>query len=131
MFRPVWPPTGVKIFTKGETKPMVQTIQKNIRVTPEQWKRIEKEAERREKSPNRLVVELAMESLERREWPRTEAEIQLLRSAMFSAQAIIRDMERDGREDEIEEIGRNISEIAPEFPRKYTRVRKDSGNGNP
>ncbi|MYA96678.1 MAG: hypothetical protein F4X91_09770 [Nitrospinae bacterium] len=110
---------------------MVQTIQKNIRVTPEQWKRIEKEAERREKSPNRLVVELAMESLERREWPRTEAEIQLLRSAMFSAQAIIRDMERDGREDEIEEIGRNISEIAPEFPRKYTRVRKDSGNGNP
>ena len=90
-------------------------LEKNIRVTPEQWKRIEKEAERREKSPNRLVVELAMEALERREWPRSEAEIHLLRSAMFTAQAIIRDMERDGREDEIEEIGRNISRVAPQL----------------
>ena len=97
---------------------MVQTLQKNIRLTPEQWKRIEKEAEKREKSPNRLVVELAMEALERREWPRTEAEIHLLRSAMFAAQAIIRDMERDGREDEVEQIGRNISQVAPESPDK-------------
>ena len=97
---------------------MVQTIQKNVRVTPEQWKRIEKEAERREKSPNRLVVELAMEAIERREWPRTEAEIHLLRSAMFAAQAIICYMERDGREDEIDRIGRNISQVAPEFPRR-------------
>ncbi len=45
---------------------MVQTIQKNIRVTPEQWKRIENEAEKREMSPNRLVVEFVMEALERR-----------------------------------------------------------------
>ena len=97
---------------------MVQTIQKNIRVTPEQWKRIEKEAGKREISPNRLVVEIAMEALERREWPRTEAEIHLLRSAMFTAQAIIRDMEQNGREKEIEEISRNISEVAPELPRK-------------
>ena len=95
---------------------MVQTIQKNVRVTPEQWKRIEKEAERREKSPNRLVVELAMETLERREWPRTEAEIHLLRSAMLAAQAIIRDMERNGREEEIRQISQNISEVAPELP---------------
>ena len=112
---------------------MVQTIQKNVRVTPEQWKRIEKEAERREKSPNRLVVELAMEALERHQWPRTEAEIHLLRSAMFAAQAIVRDMERDGREDEIEEIGRNISEIAPEFPPKSSNNARDSAdsvNGN-
>ena len=97
---------------------MVQTIQKNIRVTPEQWKRIENEAEKREMSPNRLVVELVMEALERREWPRTEAEIHLLRSAMFVAQAIIRDMERAGREDEIEQISRTISEVAPELPNR-------------
>ena len=97
---------------------MVQTIQKNIRVTPEQWKRIENEAEKREMSPNRLVVELVMEALERREWPRTEAEIHLLRSAMFTAQAIIRDMEKAGREEEIEQISRNISEVAPELPHK-------------
>ncbi len=65
----------MKIFTIGAAKRMVQTIQKNIRVTPEQWKRIENEAEKRDISPNRLVVELAIEGLEHREWPRTEAEI--------------------------------------------------------
>ncbi|MYA95653.1 MAG: hypothetical protein F4X91_04500 [Nitrospinae bacterium] len=101
---------------------MAQTAEKNIRVTPEQWKRIEKEAERREKSPNRLVVELAMEALERREWPRTEAEIHLLRSAMFAAQAIVRDMERAGWEEAIAKISRNISEGAPEKSRKSERV---------
>ena len=97
---------------------MVQTTQKNIRFTPGQWQRVEKEAEKRGVSANRLVVELTMEALERREWPRTEAEIHLLRSAMFSAQAIIRDMERAGREDEIEQISRNISEVAPKLPGK-------------
>ena len=111
----------MKFFTKGEAKRMVQTIQKNIRVTPEQWKRVEKEAEKRDISPNRLVVELTMEALERREWPRTEAEIHLLRSAMFAAQAIIRDMERAGREEEIEQISRNISEVAPELPNKSVK----------
>ena len=95
---------------------MVQTIQKNIRFTPEQWKRVEKEAEKRDISANRLVVELTMEALERREWPRTEAEIHLLRSAMFAAQAIIRDMEAAGREEVIEQISRTISEVAPELP---------------
>lgn len=104
---------------------MVQTIQKNIRVTPEQWKRIENEAEKREMSPNRLVVELVMEALDRREWPRTEAEIHLLRSAMFTAQAIIRDMERDGRDEEIAQISRTISEVAPELPGKSTKPEED------
>ena len=115
-------------------KRMAQTAQKNIRVTPEQWKRIEKEAERREKSPNRLVVELTMEGLGRREWPRTEAEIHLLRSAMFTAQAIIRDMEKAGREEEIEQISRNISEVAPELPSRSaedSREQVDSGSRNP
>ena len=112
---------------------MVQTIQKNIRVTPEQWKRVEKEAGERGVSPNRLVVELAMEALDRNEWPRTEAEIHLLRSAMFTAQTIIRDMERAGREEEIEEISRNISEVAPELQPKSVKGLHDcadSGSGN-
>ncbi len=95
---------------------MAQTAQKNIRFTFEEWKRVEKEAEKHDKSPNQFVVELVMGALERRDWPRTEAEIHLLRSAMFTAQAIIRDMERNGREEEIEQIGRNISEVAPELP---------------
>ena len=59
-----------------------------------------------------------MEGLARREWPRTEEEIHLLRSVMFTAQAIIRDMERDGRDEEIEQISKNISEIAPELSQK-------------
>ena len=91
------------------TKPMTRTLQKNIRVTPGQWNRIENAAKEREVSANRLVVELAMEALDRREWPRTELEIQLLRSSMFTAQAIARDMIAAGREDEVEEIRRNIS----------------------
>ena len=107
---------------------MVKTIQKNIRVTPEQWKRIENEAEKREMSPNRLVVELVIEALERREWPRTEAEIHLLRSAMFTAQAIIRDMERDGRGEEIEQISKNISEVAPELPQKSANDLQDGAD---
>ena len=95
---------------------MVQTVQKNIRLSPEQWERIEKAAEEREVSANQLLVELAMEALDRREWPRTEAEIYLLRSAMFTAQAMARDMAAAGRGKEIEEITRNISKIAPELP---------------
>ena len=95
---------------------MVQTVQKNIRVTPEQWERIEKAADERGTSANQLLLELAIEALDRREWPRTEAEIYLLRSAMFAAQAIARDMEATGRGDEIAAIARNISKVAPELP---------------
>ena len=95
---------------------MVQTVQKNIRVTPQQWERIQKAADERGESANQLVVELAIEALDRREWPRTDAEIYLLRSAMFTAQAMARDMEAAGRGEEIAEIARNISKIAPELP---------------
>ena len=65
---------------------------------------------------NQLLLELAIEALDRRQWPRTEAEIHLLRSAMFTAQAIARDMQAAGRGDEIEKIARNISKIAPDLP---------------
>ena len=95
---------------------MAQTVQKNIRVTPEKWERIEQAADERGISANQLLVELAMEALDRRHWPRTAAEIHLLRSAMFTAQAMARDMAAAGRGDEIEEIGRNISKVAPELP---------------
>ena len=59
---------------------MVQTVQKNIRVSPEEWERIEKAADERGVSANQLLLELAIEALDRREWPRTEAEIRLMRS---------------------------------------------------
>ena len=86
---------------------------------PEQWERIENAARGTRRTANELVIDLAMEALDTREWPRTEAEIHLLRSAMFTAQAIIRDMEKAGRQDEIEAISRTISEVAPELPREH------------
>ena len=101
---------------KRSTKPMARTLQKNIRVTPEQWKRIENAAEERDVSANRLMVELAMEALDRREWPRTNLEIQLLRSSLFAAQAMARDMIAAGREEEVEEIRRDISTVTPDLP---------------
>lgn len=83
---------------------------------PEQWKRIENAARGTGRTENEFAIELALEALNRRARPCTEAEIHLLRSAMFSAQAIIRDMEKAGRQDEIEAISRSISEIAPTLP---------------
>ena len=56
-----------------------------------------------------------MEALDRREWPRTEPEIRLLRSCMFTAQAIARDMIAAGREDEVEEIRQDISMMVPDL----------------
>ena len=79
------------------------------------------------------MISATLEAIEGREWPRTEAEIHLLRSAMFTAQAIIRDMEKAGREDEIEQISRNISEVAPELPptsAKGPQDLTDSEGGN-
>ena len=91
-------------------------LEKHIRVHPEQWRRLEEAAAGSALTPNQLVVELAMKALDRREWPHTGAEIHLLRSAMFAAQALIREMRAAGREHEIAEISRAISEVAPEPP---------------
>ena len=94
---------------------MARTLQKNVRVTPGQWNRIENAARERDVPANRLVIELAIEALDRHEWPRTELEIQLLRSCMFTAQAIARDMIAAGRGEEVEAIRREISRLAPDI----------------
>ncbi len=101
---------------------MPKTLSKTVRVTEAQWNRVENAAKDRAESPNHLLVKLAMESLDRREWPRTELEIQLLRSTLFTAQATARDMIAKGRGEEIEEIRREISRIIPELP---ARTRDD------
>ena len=66
---------------------MLQTIQssiqKNIRVTPEQWSHIEKSARERGISPNRLIVNLVMGALDRGDWPGNEAEIRTERRFEF------------------------------------------------
>ena len=95
---------------------MAKTIGRHIRIDEDQWRRIESLAEARNTSPNQLLVALAVEALDRREWPRNELEVQLLRSAMFAAQALARGMIADGRAEEVEQIRRSISEIVPESP---------------
>lgn len=92
---------------------MGNTVNKHIRVDENAWRRIEMAAQERGISPSRLMISVTLEAIEGREWPRTEAEIHLLRSAMFTAQVIVRDMKKAGRQDEIAQISRNISEVAP------------------
>ena len=94
---------------------MPKTIDRHIRIGEAQWNRIESIANERRITPNQLLVELATEALDRREWPRTELEIRMLRSCMFTAQAMARDMIAAGRADEVEEIRRNISAVVPEL----------------
>ena len=97
---------------------MVKTMSKTVRVTEEQWNRIETAVGNSKQSPNHLLVQLAMEALDSREWPRTELEIRLLRSTLFTAEATARNMIAEGREDEVEEIRRKITNIAPALPAK-------------
>ena len=96
---------------------MTVTLQKRVRITAEQWRRIEIEAEKRKISPNGLLVGLAIEALDRREWPRTELEIHLVRSSIFCAQVLSRDLVAQGRQDLVDEIRRDISGFVPELPR--------------
>ncbi len=93
---------------------MASSLQKNIRVTADQWKRIETAARERQVSPNRLVVDLAIEALDRREWPGTETEIKMARASLFAAQAIARNLIANGRQAEVEEIREFISTIVPD-----------------
>ena len=74
---------------------MAETLTRTIRVTPEQWERIEEIAKERGISANRLVVELVIVALDRREWPRTELDIQVAKAALFAAQVLRRDLIAD------------------------------------
>ena len=85
-----------------------------IRVTAEQWTRIEEVARERQVSPNQLVVELAIEALDRREWPGTETEIKVARASLFTAQVLARDLIDKGREQEVRDIRDFISTIVPD-----------------
>ena len=94
---------------------MVGTVNKHIRIDEELWERLEAAAKDRETTANRLLSELAAQWLENREWPRTDAQIQVARSSLFTAQAVARDMIAAGREKEIEEIRNSISSIVPDL----------------
>ena len=96
---------------------MANTIGRHIRIDEGDWRRIEALAEARDTSPNRLLVELAVEAVDRCEWPRNELEIQPLHSAMFAAQALALDRIAAGRAEEVEQIRRTLSDIVPELPK--------------
>ena len=104
---------------------MAKTLQKNIRITSEQWHRIETAATERDVTANQLLVELAMEALDHRGWPQTDLEIHMLRSCLFTAQAVAHDMIAAGRENEVEAIRPDVSRIAPELPGEPTKREPD------
>ena len=96
------------------TKSPDGSLHKHIRVSREQWERIERAAQGTPHSPNQVLVELAIEALDRREWPGTETEIKVARASLFTAQAIARKLIADGREQEVQEIREFISTIVPD-----------------
>ena len=67
-------------------------------LSDEQWNRIETAVANSKQSPDRLLVLLEMEALDRRERPRSELDIRLMRSTRFTAQAMARNMIAEGRE---------------------------------
>ena len=95
-------------------QPTAETLTRTIRVTPEQWERIEKIAREREVSANRLAVELVVEALDRRKWPRAELDIQVAKAALFAAQILPRGLTAAGRKDEVEEIPQFVASLVHE-----------------
>ena len=105
---------------------MAGTVNKHIRIDGEIWERLEAAAKDRETTANRLLAELAAQWLENREWPRTDVQIQVARSSLFTAQAVARDMIAAGREKEIEEIRSLISAIVPDMDIEQPAVSQSS-----
>ena len=60
------------------------------------------------------MVELVMEALDRREWLRTELDIQVVKAALFAAQLLRRELIANGRTDEVEEILQFVSSLVPD-----------------
>ena len=96
------------------TKSPDKALHKHIRILPEQWQRVEHAAAGTVYSANQLLVELAMEALDRRQSLDTEAELRVARASLFAAQAIARQLIADGRENEVQEIRDFISGIVPD-----------------
>ena len=86
----------------------------NIRVSSEQWERIERTADGTAFTANLLVIELAMEALDRRESPRTEEKARVARASLFSAPVLARGLIANGRELEVQEFRDFISTIVPD-----------------
>lgn len=90
-------------------------MNKHIRVRSGQWEMIEQAAEGTALTANQLVIELAIEALERRRMFSPEAEIRVARSSLFTAQAIARDLIAAGKEKDVQSIREFISTIVPDI----------------
>ena len=99
---------------QAEAKAVARTVNKHIRIDEELWQRLEKAAGDLRTTANRLLAELAGQWLDNRAWPRTDAEVQIARASLFTAQAIALDMTAAGRGQEIDEIRRYIATIVPD-----------------
>ncbi len=111
--------TGERGTEKHDGKASRKPQEKHIRVLPDQWERLEKAAEGSLITANQLVIELAMEALNRRAWLSTEAQIQVARASLFAAQAIARDLIASGRENQVQKIREFISTIVPDVDREH------------
>ncbi len=100
-----------------------KTLSKHIRVSPEQWERIEQASRGSALTANQIVVELAIEALDRSQWPGSETETKVARASLFVTQALARDIIADGREREVEEIRDFISTIVPDFEARQPATR--------
>ena len=107
---------------------MSKTIARHIRVDADHWRRIEALSNEHRTTPNQLLVELAVEALEHREWPQNPLEIQMLRSFLFTAKATARDMISTGRSEEAEEIRCEISKVVPGLPSRSTASAADGNS---
>ena len=91
-----------------------KALRKHVRIAPEQRERLEQAAQATPHSPAQILVELAMEALDRREWPGTEVEMCVARTLLFTAQAIALDPIAAGREKEVQEIRDFVSTNVPD-----------------
>lgn len=105
---------GCQQQKKTMTDPIEKTVKKTLRVRPEQWELIEEAARETRLTANQLVMELALEALERRRLFSPEAEIRVARSSLFTAQAIARGLIAAGKEKDVQEIREFISTIVPD-----------------
>ena len=104
-----------------------KALHKHVRIAPEQWERLERAAHGTRHSPNQILVELAMEALDRREWPATEVEMRVARASQFAAQAIALDLIAAGLENEVQEIRDFISTIVPDVQGERSKARQPDG----
>ena len=111
---------------QAEAEAVTRTVNKHIRIDEELWQRLEKAAGELGTTANRLLAELAGQWLENRVWPRTDAEVQIARASLFSAQAIAHDMMAAGRGREIDEIRRYIATIVPDTAMEHLAVVPDA-----